>query len=90
MITAGHMAVMVTAYCLRGLTASGTTAGPGTIAVDPDYIRMGSRIRVPGYGMGKALDTGSAIRGAHIDIWVSSCASAYRWGVRSVVVIVGG
>jgi 3D (Asp-Asp-Asp) domain-containing protein len=53
--------VWVTSYCLRGHTASGTYVHWGSIAVDPRLIPMGSKIFVPGYGYGRAEDTGSAI-----------------------------
>lgn len=74
------MCAVVTAYCLRGTTATGTHTHPGSIAVDPAVIRLGSRIYVPGYGWGRAEDTGSAVRGAHIDVWMSSCSAAIRHG----------
>jgi 3D (Asp-Asp-Asp) domain-containing protein len=74
-----HAARMfVTAYCLRGHTASGTPVGWGTIAVDPAVIPMRSRVWVQGYGHGVALDTGSAVRGYHVDVWMSSCSAALR------------
>lgn len=78
--------VLVTAYCLSGTTASGTQVRPGTIAVDPAIIRMHSTITVPGYGRGTALDTGSAVKGYHIDVWMGSCSRAIRWGARRLVV----
>jgi 3D (Asp-Asp-Asp) domain-containing protein len=70
--------VLKTAYCLRGHTASGRYVHPGTVAVDPRIIRMGSRMYIPGYGRGIAEDTGSAIKGYHIDVWMSSCSAAMR------------
>lgn len=73
-----------TAYCQTGRTASGTIAGPGTVAVDPSVLRLGARLWVQGYGPGRALDTGGAIRGRRIDLWMGSCAQALRWGVRWV------
>lgn len=78
------LAVLATAYCLSGATATGTQTHPGTIAVDPRVIRMGSRVEVPGYGLSRAEDTGSAIRGRRIDVWFRSCAQARRWGARRV------
>lgn len=81
---ATEMAVIATAYCLTGATASGTQVNPGTVAVDPNLIPLGSRLKVPGYGRGRALDTGSAIIGHHIDLWMSSCSAAIRWGARTV------
>jgi 3D (Asp-Asp-Asp) domain-containing protein len=76
------LAVLATAYCLSGRTYSGTRVAPGTIAVDPRIIPLGSRLRVPGYGRGVALDTGSAVKGFHVDLWMSSCRAARAWGVR--------
>jgi 3D (Asp-Asp-Asp) domain-containing protein len=70
--------VLQTAYCLKGHTASGTYVHPGTVAVDPRIIKMGSRLYIPGYGRGIAEDTGSAIKGYHIDVWMGSCARAWH------------
>ena len=41
-------------------------------------IPMGSRIAIPGYGMGVAADTGGAIVGARIDLWFPSIAQAHE------------
>ena len=75
----GHkIRVLKTAYCLRGHTVTGTRVHHGTIAVDPRYIRLGTRMYIPGYGKGRAEDTGGAIKGAHIDVWMPSCPEAFR------------
>ena len=58
--------------------ANGQRTHPGAIAVDPEVIPLGSKIYVPGYGWGVADDTGSDIRGYHIDVWISNCHDAYR------------
>lgn len=79
-----HLVVLVTAYCLSGTTASGVPVQPGAVAVDPRVIPMYSHLRIPGYGRGRALDTGSAVKGRHIDVWMRSCSAARRWGVRRV------
>lgn len=76
-----------TAYCLGGTTATGMPVGRGVIAVDPGVIPLGSRVHVSGYGDAIAADTGGAIRGNKIDVWLS-CGEAYAWGVRSVTVTV--
>jgi 3D (Asp-Asp-Asp) domain-containing protein len=75
-----------TCYALRGRTASGAPAGPGSIAVDPRVIPLGSVLEVEGYGRGRAVDTGSAIVGRRLDVWLSSSAECARWGRRSVAV----
>ncbi|MDO5296840.1 MAG: 3D domain-containing protein [bacterium] len=76
------------AYCIQGRTASGTRTGLGTIAVDPALIPLGSKVYIPGYGWGTALDTGGHMRGSVIDIWYPSNSECMRWGVRSVTVTV--
>jgi 3D (Asp-Asp-Asp) domain-containing protein len=73
-----QMRVLKTAYCLRGHTATGTYVHQGAIAVDPRLIPLGSRLYVPGYGAGRAEDTGGAIKGHHIDVWMPSCSVALR------------
>ncbi|MHB8968353.1 MAG: PcsB-like coiled-coil domain-containing protein [Thermoleophilia bacterium] len=75
--------VTSTAYCLTGRTATGMYAGPGIIAVDPGVIPLGSQVYVSGYGNAIAADTGGAIRGNKIDVWLP-CSDAYIWGVRTV------
>ena len=76
-----------TAYCLGGRTATGMPVGRGVIAVDPGVIPLGSRVHVSGYGDAIAADTGGAIGGNRIDVWLP-CGEAYAWGVRSVTVTV--
>ncbi|HEY8761408.1 MAG TPA: 3D domain-containing protein [Candidatus Dormibacteraeota bacterium] len=76
-----------TSYCLTGRTATGTQAGPGSIAVDPTVIKLGSHLYVPGYGYGYAVDTGGAIKGTLIDVWLT-CDAAVQWGRRQVTIYV--
>ena len=81
-----QMTVTSTGYCLRGTTATGIPTGWGVVAVDPAVIPLGTRMSIPGYGEGVAADTGSAVRGAMIDVWFPNCAQALAWG-RKVVSI---
>lgn len=74
-------------YCI---TFTGTKARWGTIAVDPNIIRFRSTIFVPGYGIGIAEDTGSAIKGNHIDIWFPSEKEAIDWGVKTMEIVFCG
>lgn len=80
--------VLATGYALPGRTASGRMVGWGVVAVDPSVIPLGSRLAVPGYGMGVAADTGGAIQGARIDLWFPSVSQALAWGTRTVTVSV--
>ena len=72
----------------NGKTATGDPVKWGVVAVDPRIIPLGSTVYVDGYGPAQALDTGGAIRGNRIDLYMDSEAAAYSWGVRSVVVYV--
>ncbi len=51
-----------------GRTFTGEPMRFGVVAVDPRIIPLRSQIYVPGYGVGQALDTGSAIRARRIDL----------------------
>jgi peptidoglycan DL-endopeptidase CwlO len=84
------LVVDAVAYHLPGHTASGLPVGVGVIAVDPSLIPLGTRVFVPGYGPAVAADTGSAIRGAIIDLWMPSTADARAWGRRTVTITVYG
>jgi 3D (Asp-Asp-Asp) domain-containing protein len=75
-------AFRATAYCLRGRTASGSGVRRGIVAADPRVLPLGSRIS----GSYTVADTGGAIRGRILDIWVPSCAEANRFGRRTITV----
>ncbi|MGQ0541692.1 MAG: 3D domain-containing protein [Blastocatellia bacterium] len=78
-----------TAYCLRGRTAMGHGVRRGIIAADPRVLRLGSRINLAaGAYSGQYLvsDTGGKIKGRRLDIWMSSCSEARRFGRRTVTV----
>jgi 3D (Asp-Asp-Asp) domain-containing protein/peptidoglycan hydrolase CwlO-like protein len=82
----GSLLVSSTAYALPGTTATGLPVGQGVCAVDPSVIPLGTRFEVPGYGSCLAADTGSAIVGARIDVWVPTEAAAASWGRRDVTI----
>lgn len=51
-----------------GITFSGVPLEYGICAVDPDYIPLGTRFYVPGYGECLAADTGGLINGYDVDL----------------------
>lgn len=69
-----------------GTTATGEPVQWGIVAVDPRVIPLGSKVYVDNYGPATALDTGGAIRGNRVDLYMDSPDAASAWGVRSVVV----
>lgn len=82
------LTVLATGYALPGRTATGRRVGWGVVAVDPSVIPLGSRLAIPGYGMGVAADTGGAIAGARIDLWFPTVAQAHSWGSRTVTITI--
>ncbi len=78
---------VATAYALRGRTASGQNVRRGIIAADRRVLPLGTRVRIDaGKQSGEYLvaDTGGAVRGNKIDIWVPSNGEAMRFGRRQV------
>lgn len=74
-----------TAYTGGSLTATGSVptynpSGISTISVDPSVIPLGSLVYVEGYGKAIAADTGGAIQGNIIDVYVNSNSDAIQWG----------
>jgi 3D (Asp-Asp-Asp) domain-containing protein len=72
----------------NGITATGTQAKKGVIAVDPNVIPLGTKVYIPGYGKAIAEDVGGAIKGNKIDLCYTSKAEAFGWGVRNVTVYI--
>lgn len=82
-----------TAYCLKGRTAVGGGVRRGIVAADPRVLPLGSRIYVSAgsySGTYTVTDTGGAIKGRILDIWVPSCSEAMRFGRKSITVSVLG
>ncbi|TYS00450.1 hypothetical protein FZC84_07700 [Rossellomorea vietnamensis] len=85
-------ATAYTAYCegCIGITKTGVDlrANPDekVIAVDPAVIPLGSKVYVEGFGYATAEDTGSAIKGNRIDIFIPSREEALEYGVKSIKV----
>lgn len=77
-----------------GITYSGTRARPGAIAVDPKIIPLGTKLYVQSldytddYGFSSAEDTGSAIKGYRVDLFIESNYDALRYGRRNVRVYI--
>jgi len=73
---------MATCYDNEGETADGDQAGPGSAAVDPAVIPLGTHLWIEGVGDRVADDTGGAIKGRRIDIWESSASACKEFGVQ--------
>ena len=82
-----------TAYCLKGRTATGGSVRRGIVAADPRVLPLGTRININAgsySGTYTVADTGGAIKGRILDIWVPNCSEAARFGRKSIKVSVVG
>lgn len=78
-----------TAYCKGETTASGVGVRTGIAAADPAILPVGSVVRLetpsPRYsGVWTVMDTGPAVRGRSLDLYLWSCKEALEFGRKSV------
>lgn len=95
--TGKSLYVTATAYSencsdCTGITATGLNlrANPSlkVIAVDPSIIPLGTKVYVDGYGYAIAADTGGAIKGYRIDLFMPSETDCDLWGRKKVKVTI--
>jgi 3D (Asp-Asp-Asp) domain-containing protein len=99
--TAGaRLRFKATAYCKGLTTASGVGVTTGIVAADSAVLPEGSVIEIDGTpkssnalpdqyrGIYTVMDTGPAVNGRHIDIYLWSCNEALNLGRRDAVVTV--
>lgn len=79
--------MQASAYTYTGShTATGHTPQVGMVAVDPGVIPMGSKLYIEGYGYAHAADTGGAIKGNRLDLFMEERSQCLNWGNRTVKV----
>ncbi len=77
-----------------GITASGMKARRGVVAVDPKVIPLGTKLYIESadgsyvYGEAVAGDTGGAIKGNRIDLFMDSYSECMQFGRRKVNVYI--
>ncbi|PEK99733.1 LysM peptidoglycan-binding domain-containing protein [Bacillus sp. AFS017336] len=87
-------ATAYTASCkgCSGITATGINLKKNpnmkVISVDPNLIPLGSKVYVEGYGEAIAGDTGGAIKGHRIDVFVANKQDAINFGRKQVKVTI--
>ena len=69
-------------------TARGSLVGHGIISVDPNFIPLGTRVYIPGYGEAVADDTGGAIVGNRIDIAFDTYDEAINFGRKEIEIYI--
>lgn len=89
-----ELTMTATAYTATGnRTATGVwpvrnANGVSTVAVDPNVIPLGTKLYIEGYGYAIAADTGGAIKGNKIDLYMNSNAQCINYGRRTVKVYI--
>jgi 3D (Asp-Asp-Asp) domain-containing protein len=78
-----------TAYCKGLVTAAGVAPQSGVAAADPAVLPLGSVVELdaPGSqqdGLYTILDTGPAVQGRLVDLYMWSCNEALQFGRRPV------
>lgn len=103
-ISKNSLTMRATAYNIEGnekwgnLTASGTTVRHGVVAVDPKVIPLGTKLYISGYNspllpkggfVAIAEDTGGAIKGNRIDIFIDAPREKVSdFGIQNVKVTI--
>jgi 3D (Asp-Asp-Asp) domain-containing protein len=88
-----RLAFSATAYCKGVTTASGVTAQSGVAAADPELLPVGSVIEMDSAdshynGIYTVMDTGPAVQGRQIDVYMWNCSEALRFGRRPIHLLV--
>jgi 3D (Asp-Asp-Asp) domain-containing protein len=78
-----------TAYCKGETTASGVSVRTGIAAADPALLPVGTVVRLDTPdakldGIWTIMDTGPAVQGRTIDLYLWSCHEALRFGRRPI------
>ncbi len=93
------MTFQATAYTCGdqvGITATGTVACVGTVAVDPNVIPLGTKMYITSvdgqyvYGYCTALDTGGLIKGNIVDLYFNTVSECWQFGRRNVNIYILG
>jgi 3D (Asp-Asp-Asp) domain-containing protein len=84
-----RLSFTATAYCKGLTTAAGAPVQAGIAASDPALVPLGSVVQIDSPdsrydGIYTILDTGPAIQGPEIDIYMWSCNEALKFGRKPV------
>lgn len=71
-----------------GICYTGMTAQVGVVAVDPNFIPLYTKLYIDGYGYAVAGDTGGAIKGNKIDLFLNTSEEAINYGRKNVTVYI--
>ena len=84
-----RLAFSATAYCKGIVTASGVPVQSGVAAADPELLPVGSVVEIDSLpqqynGIYTVLDTGPAVQGRQVDLYMWSCNEALAFGRKPI------
>ena len=84
-----RVAFSATAYCKGIVTTAGVAVQAGVAAADPEMLPVGSVVEIDSLpakynGVYTILDTGPAVQGRHVDLYMWSCNEALTFGRRPI------
>ena len=84
-----RLAFSATAYCKGDTTTSGAAIHRGIAAADPGLLPVGSVVQIESpseryNGIYTVLDTGPAVQGRQVDLYIWSCYEALEFGRQSI------
>jgi len=83
-----RLAFSATAYCKGIVTTSGVAVQSGVAAADPELLPVGSVVEIDSLqkysGIYTIMDTGPAVQGRQVDLYMWSCNEALTFGRRPI------
>ena len=84
-----RLAFTATAYCKGLVTTAGVAVQSGVAAADPALLPVGSVVQLDSSGerydgIYTVLDTGPAVQGSQVDIYMWNCNEALQFGRKAV------
>jgi 3D (Asp-Asp-Asp) domain-containing protein len=84
-----RLSFSATAYCKGLVTTAGVAAQTGVAAADPSVLPIGTVVQIGAPelrydGIYSILDTGPAVQGRQVDLYMWSCNEALRFGRRPI------
>ena len=89
LVPGAHLSFSATAYCKGITTASGVPVQSGIAAADPQLLPVGTVVEIESLprqynGIYTIMDTGPAVQGRHVDVYMWSCIEALQFGRRPI------
>src|SRR6187431_1451814 len=88
-VPGARLSFSATAYCKGIVTASGVPVQSGIAAADPQLLPVGTVVEIASLpqkynGIYTVMDTGPAVQGREVDVYMWSCHEALKFGRRPI------